>query len=136
MLLTARILTDVSSANKFRPTNQYKMTQGDAGTLYFQLVDASLDTAQEGFNPAGRRYIPAVGATLSIVIDNIDDSKKITRAATNPFSDDRSIWALSINSSDTIKAGTAAIKLTLTEGAVITRGILLNAIGISSQNNG
>jgi hypothetical protein len=136
MLLSARILQDVASVNTFRPVQQLKFTKGDTLTIYFQLIDASLDTAGEGYNPVGRRYVPAAGATLSVVVDNIDVAKKVTKTATKPFSGDDSIWSISIASTDVIPSGTASLQFTLTESAKITKGVLLAALGVASQTNG
>lgn len=136
MLLSARMLTDVGGVNSFEIIDKAQFTQGDETTVYFQLIDASLDTAAKGFNPSGRRYMPAVGATLSVVLDNIDDAKKITRTATQPFAQDGSIWAVSIFSTDNIAPGTISLKLTLTEGVKITRGIVVGAIGVFSLTGG
>lgn len=134
MLLSARILRDCVSVNSFEYADSAQFTQGDTVDVYFQLIDSSLDTASENFIPAGRRYMPASGATLSVVVENIDDAKKITRTATQPFVNDSSIWKLSLISSDTI-SGTANLRLTLTEGPKVTRGLLKNAFRIQGNTN-
>ncbi len=132
MQLSARPLIDVSGVNSFTITDQIKFSEGDATTIYFQLIDASLDTVGKGFNPAGRRYMPVSGATLSVDVDNIDDAKKITRSATQPYTLDPSIWAVTILSTDDIGAGTISIKLTLTQSGVVTRGVAMGIIGVIS----
>lgn len=130
MVLSARMLKDVANVNTFSPTNQAKFTVGDQVTLYFQLIDSALDTPQQGFSPAGRRYVPAVGATLQVIVDNIDDAKAVERYATQPYPQDPSIWALTLLPTDPIPAGTASLKLYLTEGPKATRGVALAALGI------
>jgi len=132
MLLSARFLNDVANVNSFEYAQVGQFTEGEASSVYFQLIDASVDGALKGFSPAGRRYIPATGATLSVVVNSIDDSVKITRAATNPFPDDRSIWKLDFLSTDKI-TGTASLQLTLTEGAVIRKGLVKNGLRIASD---
>ena len=132
MLLSARFLNDVANVNSFEYAQVGQFTKGEATSVYFQLIDESLDGALRGFAPAGRRYIPATGATLSVVVNSIDDGKKITRAATNPFPDDRSIWKLDFLATDTI-SGTASLQLTLTEGAVIRKGLVKNGLRIASD---
>lgn len=134
MLLSARPLKDVSDVNSFQHDLQLAWTQGDALDVYFQLIDASLDRPDQGFNPGGRRFCPADGATLSVVLENLDDEKKITRAATQPFEGDSSIWKLTINATDKIR-GTPHMRLTLTEGAVVTRGKASMLFRIHSQEN-
>jgi len=114
MLLSCRFLTDVAGVNTFQVSPQAEINAGDAQTLYIQLIDASLDRADQGFSPAGRRYMPPAGSTLSLLFSNIDDAKKLTRAATQPFSLDPSIWAIPILSTDPL-AGTVTLKATLVE---------------------
>jgi len=131
MVLSARFLNDVTSKNSFEYAQVGEFTQGDTVSVYFQLVDSTLDIATHGFVPAGRRYIPDAGATLQVVVDSINDGKKITRTATNPFPDDRSIWKLDFIASDTI-TGTASMQLTLTEGLIVRRGLIKNGLRIAS----
>ena len=136
MLLSARMLSDVGGVNIFEVADKAQFTQGDETTIYFQLIDASLDTPAKGFSPSGRRFMPAAGATLSVVFDNINDAKKITRAATQPFALDASIWAVQVFSTDAIAPGTVSLTLTLTEGPKVTKGIVLGAVGVTSATGG
>lgn len=138
MLLSARVLQNCVSVNIFQYADQFSFTKGDTVTLYFVLTDASVDRASQGFVPAGRRYIPAVGATLSVKINNISDpSKNISRMATNPFlspsQQDTSIWSLPILSTDDI-CGLVSMQLTLTEGSVVTNGYVQGAFMVFDPN--
>jgi hypothetical protein len=121
MLLSCRMLQNVVDVNTFEYDTQVAFTQGDGPTIYFQLIDANKDRVEAGFNPSGRRYMPAAGATLSVVVDSLDDAKKITRTAVQPFATDPSIWSLTFMANDAIR-GTTTLRLTLTESAKITRG--------------
>lgn len=113
MLLGVQILKDVQSVNSFEDVPVAEWTAGDTNTVYFQLMDLT----------QGIRYIPATGATLSCVAENLDLNKQITRFAAQPFSaDDRSIWSLQFLPSDKLQ-GTANLRITLTEGSVIHHGI-------------
>jgi hypothetical protein len=134
MLLSARILLDVASVNNYRVAPQVEWTEQDPVTFYIQLVDASADTSTMGFNPPGRRYIPASGATLSVTLENINDAKQVTKTATNPYASDTSIWAISILSTDLIR-GTPQMRITLTEGSTVRRGLLKNAVKIWPNQN-
>lgn len=128
MLLSARILNAVSGVNSFEIAESAQFSQGDTLTLYFQLLDASLDTSSKGFDPPGRRYIPATGATLQCTLTNIDDAKQVSRYATAAFpADDRSVWALSVLASDGI-SGTSDLVFKLTEGSIVTNGRLVAAV--------
>jgi hypothetical protein len=135
MLLTARPLTDVQGVNTFRPDTQLSWTAGDTVDLYFQLVDASLDLSNQGFLPPGRRYMPAAGATLSCVVENIDNAKKVTRFATQPYATDGSIWKLALTSADTNITGTPQLRLTLTEGTKVTHGLLKLGLKVWPSSN-
>lgn len=130
MLLSARILTDVSGVNSFSYANQAEWTAGDTVTLYLQLVDLTKDKALEGFVPGGRRFVPVSGATLRVTLTNIDDAKAITRSASQAYASlDGSIWAVSILASDTIQ-GTCDLVLALTQGGVVTTGRAPAAVAI------
>lgn len=134
MLLSARMLKDVAGVNSYEHDTQVSWTEGDTTLLYFQLIDASLDPSNQGFQPPGRRFVPAAGATLQVVLENIDDAKKVTRLATQPFANDGSIWALQVMASDKIR-GTPQLRLTLTQSGVVTSGLVKNAIKIHPKSN-
>lgn len=134
MILQARPLQDVGGVNSYRYGQNFEFTEGFSGILYFQLCDASKDTLGDGFRPAGRRYMPASGATLSVSIMNIDDAKVITRACTQPYPTDGSIWSVTIMDTDQIR-GTASLKLVLTEGAVVTRGLVNGLFRVTAATN-
>lgn len=131
MLLRARMLNAVASVNAYEVAEQVQFTQGDTVDIYFQLIDATLDPAPK-FIPAGRRYMPAAGALLSVKLDNIDDNIAITRSAVQPFANDPSIWKVSVLGTDAI-VGTCALVLTLTESGKVTRGRTEAAVEICAQ---
>jgi hypothetical protein len=133
MLLACRFLSDVASVNSFDSVApSLSMNQGDSQPLYFQLADASVDRKDQGFNPPGRRYIPASGATVSVTFTNVDTGADVcvtefggsrinpsaqatmVRAATNPYAQDTSIWKVQILGTDPLK-GTVNVAVTLTE---------------------
>jgi hypothetical protein len=132
MLLSARMLTAVSSVNRFEIVDAVEWTEGDTLSVYFQLIDASLDRPAQGFNPPGRRFMPAASATLTVSINSIDSTKTYTKTATQPYSLDPSIWKIDIASTDAI-VGSRDIILTLTEGATITRGRVQAALKVYSR---
>lgn len=135
MLLSARILCNVANVNRFDYDTTARFTEGNAFDVYFQLIDASQDRGQDGFYPSGRRYAPVSGAVLRVTLGFIDDEKKLDRAATQPYSNDPSIWKLSILSTDELRGGCDFI-LRLTEGAVITYGSVRQALSITPTSLG
>lgn len=131
MLLSVRPLNNVVGVNDFEAVDHLEFTEGDAPSLFFQLIDLSKDRSEQGFIPAGRRYIPAVGATLQVEFGNLDDAKVTTKTATQPFASDPSIWRVDLMSTDPV-TGTVRAKLTLTEGATVRRAALDGALRVRS----
>ncbi len=151
MLLTCRFLADVAGVNSFDAmAASISMNVGDTQGLYFQLVDASLDRKDQGFNPSGRRYMPAAGATVSVAFTNTDTGPdvcvtefggsrinpsvpaNIVRAASNPFAQDASIWKVQLLGTDALN-GTVNVAVTLTEPGspnrvVTARGLILRMV--------
>lgn len=132
MILSCRILDNVVDVNDYDIVPQFEATQGDTNTVYIQLVDSASNKASAGFNPPGKRYIPAVGSTLTVLANSLDDAKKVTRIATQPFPLDGSIWSFQILGTDPI-VGTCNLKLTLNETGVMLRGVAPMVISISGQ---
>lgn len=127
MQLTIRPLEDVQTVNSWRPATELVVSTGDPLEIVFQLVYAK--------NPCGgdevRRYMPATGATLTLVLDNLDNAKKVTKVATQPFSSDGSIWRVALTAQDTAKlAGTVTWLFTLTEGTRVVTGRLQAAMAV------
>lgn len=134
MRLSLRILENCSSVNSYRYAQQAEFTEGDAPVdVYFQLVDSTLDLPEQGFSPAGRRYVPADGSTLLVTLDAVDSARKITRPGTQAFPGDPSIWKIQVQAADGLR-GTIHMKVQLTEGTKVTYGYLSAALNISSMD--
>ncbi len=110
MLLSLQPLDQVSDVNTWRRVHAWEFNQGDAPTLYFQLVDAGRDTSSDGFSPwQGRRYVPASGSMLWLVVHNVNDAFKLYKVARQPFPlQDPSIWSVTIQPGD-FQAQTAGV---------------------------
>lgn len=132
MQLGLRMLDNVASVNFFNYADQVSFMAGDTVTVYFQLIDLSQDRLERGYFPGGRRFVPAVGATLTVTVDNIDDAIKVAnRVATQPFANDASIWSFSVTAADSIQ-GTCALRIVLNQSGTVTRGAKEAAVLISS----
>jgi hypothetical protein len=132
MLLSCLFLVDVGSVNIFRESSYCQISEGDTNTVYIQLRDMSVNTAQEGYKPAGRRFVPAAGATLKVYIDNsLDSGKLVTKNATQPYANDPSIWSFVIQATDAIN-GTKNVRLELNESGKVTRGLVQGGIRAQS----
>lgn len=127
--MSSRFLLDVNGVNSFEYSAQVEIASGDTQNVYFQLIDASLDRSEQGFNPPGRRYCPAATSTLAVTFVNTDSAKQFVRAATQPFAQDPSIWTVPILGTDPL-LGTVNLKIILTEpsrqlSAVFMPGVVL-----------
>ena len=132
MLLSARMLDSVSTVNNYCLVDQVQFTQGDQIQVFFQLIDTNKEPANKSFNPAGRRYMPASGATLQVTLNNIDSAKAVVRAAVQPYpTSDPSIWYVQVLASDIVR-GTVTMLLKLTEGSNITTGVVVEAMAVAN----
>jgi hypothetical protein len=121
MKLNVVPLIDVNGVNAFKYGTEILNIAGDAVTIYFQLVDSQKTSLVCGYSNYGMRYIPVSGSTLQVTFLNIDDAIQTPtiRYATNPYADDRSIWAVNILSTDPFE-GTVNMKFVLTENPSTT----------------
>jgi hypothetical protein len=111
-------MLESSGPNQIKTVANAFVRQGDATTIYFQLMDLT----------TGNRYIPATGAIiqvsiprLPIVSGSIMNTRQVAdhslnRSAYKPFSGDWSIWALPLSSADTLTLTSGSIVITMTEG--------------------
>lgn len=136
MKFSIQPLRDVSNVNDFRYATELECTVGDPTDLYFQLVDQDKLVSPRGYTNAGLRYVPPALSTLQITFKNIDDSKVVTRFASQPYStQDPSIWKVSILATDPI-SGTVNCKFVLTEPvgeSTLTRTASLKAVFLVSE---
>jgi hypothetical protein len=129
MLLSARLLNNVTDVNHFDSVMAQEMNQGGQTQVYFQLIDLSQDCER---SPRGRRYVPGAGAMLSVIVQHLDNAKKLVKTATQPFpTTDPSIWSFVINSTDTSVRGTVDLVLTLSEGTVVRNCRLQGALRVT-----
>ena len=114
MKLGARPLVDVEDVNDYRYSTQFEYHTGDATEFYVQLVDLDKNPTQQGYFPSGLRYCALAGATLQVTFNNISDSKQFVRYASQPFSNDTSIWKVTLLATDPLQ-GTVSLKCQLSE---------------------
>ena len=137
LVLSLTFLQDVGSVNAFSYVPALVLGAKSPGTLYFQLIDSSVSTPITSgsiiSSQAGRRFMPAVGATLSVTLNNLDDAKKVIRTATQPFSQDASIWSIPILGTDFPTGATVDVKITLNESGLLTYGSLRSGIRVVGE---
>jgi hypothetical protein len=130
MFLSARVLVAVSGVNSFEYSSEWLHRQLTADTLYIQLVDLEHN---RGGDPKGIRYVPATLSTVTVTLGSIDSAKAVTRAASQPFAGDASIWAVAIAATDDFGEGN--IEIALLDGGLagtarkarITNGVVIES---------
>lgn len=130
MVLSIRFLSDVGGVNNFQFATDLQIGAASPGFVYFQLIDASVNTAIKGWNPPGRRYMPAAGATLTVTFNNLDDSKVVTRVASQPFSQDPSIWRVQVLATDFPNTATVEMGISLNEAGAVSIGCVCDGLRI------
>jgi len=132
MKLGLRIIDSASTLNSLKYLNQLSIETGETAVVRFQLVD--LDTARQQ-NLLGDRYMPAAGATVEAVIQSVDSAGTVTKSATQPFPLDPSIWEFSLTSAETEALGGTNLRITLTGGSSIKKGLGQQVILVSNSDN-
>lgn len=133
MVLSLSFLQDVGGVNSFSYASNLQLGAKSATTLYFQLIDTSISVplnAPFSGLQTGRRLMPAVGATVQLILNNLDNAKKLTRTASQPFVQDASIWSIPILNTDFLTGGTIEVQLLLNESGLITNGCLCAGIRV------
>lgn len=126
MKLSAKFLKNVANINCFKYVSQWDIAEGSAQRLYFQIIDKHKEDL---------RYISgATVYTVSLEFPSIDDNVTITKAATQAYTDDKSIWYIDLLASEVPNSG--AVKFTLVEDANTSQFRVEQAIVIDLLNAG
>ena len=140
MLLNARILKNVVDINHFQHANQANITEGQFNDVYIQLVDLDWSTKStpeqsSAFPQSPIRYI--TGAAVIVVkakFLSIDDSEEFEITATQPFTDDKSIFKFSLSNSQIPNSGNLLI--TVTEDGVDRSFVVQGGVNVALLSNG
>lgn len=131
MRIDVQLLNTGATENDFQVKSSITIHQGETTDLLFRFIDKDQDDL---------RYIPASGATVLTEIARFPDTFgtisnireevdfSIRRAATQPFAGDASIWKLPLTATDTDTMMSSNIRVTLTEGAVVSKALVIQAI--------
>ena len=104
MRLSAKPIVAYQNINSFRFATEWTIRDGEANTLYFQLID--LD--QEDL-----RYIPIDDDfEVSMEFPALDAAAVITKVGVTPSQLDRSVVAVTLNASDAVSSGNVRIAVT------------------------
>lgn len=104
------LLDNVTDANNFKEIKELTLTAGNPSTLYFRLVQLDKDPSEDFDRPL--RFIPPSGATAQAGFDALDDQFDLSLVATQPFTDDKSIWSIPILPDYKIGPDSMSVRLT------------------------
>lgn len=123
MRLSAKILKNIASVNQWEFADSAHVQEGQTNSFYFQLVDLDMTPVEgdsENLPEHPMRFLPqgsviAVEITFPALRNESDDTgiEEFTVAASQPFSDDKSIWRIDLSSSQTPRSGNFKGKLTI-----------------------
>lgn len=103
MRLSAHILDNVHDVNSWEVVDEAILSDSSPNEMYIQLIDKSKHEI---------RYLTQAAAySLSATFPAIDDAEEFTIAASQPFSDDKSIWKIIFASSQVPKSGAFVLSL-------------------------
>jgi len=104
MRLSARILENVANINNWDIVDEAILHDGEANSFYIQIINRSKEDI---------RYLTqATTYSIKVCFPSIDDAQEIEITANQPFADDKSIWKVSLTSSQIPKSGAFIVKFT------------------------
>jgi hypothetical protein len=138
MRLNAKILKNVAGVNNWSYANQASVQEGQANEIYFQIVDYDQIPGTDksiALPDAPLRYIPqGTEIGLSASFPSIDSAQEFTIIGIQPFADDKSIWKVTLLSSQVPKSGN--FKIRLIEDGNAKNILAKNAITVDLLNVG
>lgn len=113
MYLNLQVLNSDATLNNFYVLDSQRFSGGANFDLVLRLIQPDKKL----------RYIPAVGATISITFKKSDNTT-ITKSGTFVFSEDRSIFKISLSALETPDLISQNLKAVLDESGIISHAIL------------
>jgi len=138
MRLSAKFLKNVANVNHWEYSSTVYIQENQSNEFYLQIVDM-LKIHDDEVSPVlpsfPLRYIPQ-GTVISLeaTFESIDDSQVFTITASQPFSDDTSIWKIDLTSSQVPQNG--VVTLTLPEDGVEKLFKTQSAVSVDLLNSG
>ena len=124
MRLGIQMLDSISTLNDLKFRNQIDILPGETSTVMFQLTNAD----------AGMRYMPGTGSSVGIVIKSVNKAFTLTKAATQPFPQDLSIWSFNLNATETGSMAGVNMFVTLTDGASVKKAVAQSVIVVAPHS--
>ena len=138
MRLNAKMLKNVYDVNVWEYADSAYVQEGQTNEFYFQLVDLDKTHDQEKSKVLPDfplRYIP-IGTviTLTVTFPDVNPDNVFTAVASQPFSQDLSIFKVTLPSSQTPNSGSLEVSLDI-DGTIKTF-IIKNALRVESNDLG
>jgi len=121
MILTLKVINSDATLNNFFDIGSVQIVKGSDATILLQLnqTDRKL------------RYIPNAGAVITIDLLKSDNTV-LTKTATQPFADDRSVIQFVLTDTETLNLISQNLKVKVNEGGDIIFALLQSAFQMVS----
>lgn len=140
MRLSARMLKNVVDVNHWQHSSQAYVSEGQPNDIFIQLIDLDWSTKDSpeqsaAFPQFPVRYISQdAGISVKATFLAIDDDEEFEVTATQPFTDDKSIWKFTLTASQIPNAGNLLI--TVTENSVDKSFVVQSGVSVDLINRG
>lgn len=121
-MLSAQILNSSASLNDFDIIGSIQFIPGAPFTLVLRLTQPQRDDEL--------RYVADSGASLTLTLTQKDGTTLDLTAS--EFTDDRSIWSVSVTALQSDELASGNLIFTLNEGGAITKGWVENGLQLVS----
>ncbi len=122
MRLSAKPIKNFVNINAFDFGSEWRIRQDEPNTLYLQLIDLDRD---------GLRYMPT-DASYSVSVSF--PGTEIVKVATQESALDRSIWKVSLSSTEKVYSGN--VQVSVTEAGVTRRFSILQGLAVEQLSDG
>lgn len=106
-----RLLDDVCNVNDFKEVDELSIRAGEAADIYLELKTVDSDGEEIRYMPQG------TGLVVTVKFRHLDSNKVITRVASQPFADDKSIYKISIAANERLAFDTMEARVQTTTPA-------------------
>lgn len=117
MLVNAKLINSDAELNDFFELAALEYVPGEQFDIAIRLFDRQ----------SGLRYIPASGATMEMKFTDVDDNT-ITLTASEIDAEDRSMWKVTMSTTNSALLASSNFTVELTEGAVLKISKIENAL--------
>jgi hypothetical protein len=126
MYLSLKVLNSDATLNSFADIEVQKFTSGSSVTLILRLWQPDKDI----------RYIPAVGAVISVNFKKSDNTD-LAKTASTPFADDKSIIKFELTAAESVDIISQSLSVEVNESGTISHAYKQSVIQkVTTDNTG